>query len=281
AYPCPDCEAFIFVADAAGNTVMRTLRLIANFPESRALDSLTLVSLLGETGYWNWQTGDPLDQWGGVTVTGDRVTGLEIGSSGLTGALRLGRLTALTTLGIYDNYYITALDVRGCTALTTLDCHWNDIKTLYANGCAALTHLDCSENYIAVLDVRGCTALTELNCNWNYLHELDVHDNVLLAQLHCAGNNLTALDVSNHAVLEELHCDNNSLESLAVSGCPALKFSNCSSNQFESTALDALFNALPDRTGEEEHGTIQIGNNPGTDGCTKTIAEGKNWTVDT
>jgi hypothetical protein len=49
-------------------------------------------------------------------------------------------------------------------------------------------------------------------------------------------------------------------------------------NQFTDTALNALFGTL--RTGGSGK-TIYIRNNPGTAGCTQSIATGRGWTVNT
>ena len=70
----------------------------------------------------------------------------------------------------------------------------------------ALTALDCSFNELDSLDVSGCPGLTSLICQLCGLTTLDVSKNTALDRLICTGNRLTSLDVSNHSALNILTC---------------------------------------------------------------------------
>ncbi|MBR5689014.1 MAG: leucine-rich repeat domain-containing protein, partial [Prevotella sp.] len=78
----------------------------------------------------------------------------------------------------------------------------------------ALTSLDCSYNQLTALDVLQNTALTKLYCHYNQLTSLDVSKNTALRTLACGGNKLTSLDVSNNTALIELYCQSNRLTPL-------------------------------------------------------------------
>ena len=65
----------------------------------------------------------------------------------------------------------------------------------------ALTELDCYYNQLTSLDVSKNTALTTLTCSDNDLTSLDVSKNTALTNLYCAGNQLTSLDVSKNTAL--------------------------------------------------------------------------------
>ena len=73
-------------------------------------DSLALVALYESTDGDNWDDNDgwleaPVAEWHGVTVSGDRVVGLDLGSNLLTGEIppELGQLSSLEVLDLHSN----------------------------------------------------------------------------------------------------------------------------------------------------------------------------------
>ena len=82
-------------------------------------DSLALVVLYNATDgpNWanntNWLTG-PVSMWFGVTVTGDRVTSLDLDGNQLTGSIpvELGDLTNLTFLSLQENQLTGSIPVE-------------------------------------------------------------------------------------------------------------------------------------------------------------------------
>ena len=148
---------------------------------------------------------------------------------------------------------MTSLDVFGCTALTTLDCSYNQLTSLNLSGCTSLTTLSCSSNQLTSLDVSKNTALTELNCGGNQLTSLDVSSCTVLTSLDCYGNQLTSLNVTGCTALTDLRCYKNQLTSLDVSKNTALTELNCGGNQLTRlnvtgctalTTLDCSYNLL-------------------------------------
>ena len=129
---------------------------------------------------------------------------------------------------------LTSLDVSNNTALTTLDCSFNQLTSLDVSHCAALTSLDCDSNQLTSLDVSHCAALTCLRCYSNQLISLDVSNNTALAELRCYSNKLTSLDISQNCKLNYLYCANNLLQSLDVSRNAALTSLICYNNQLAS-----------------------------------------------
>jgi len=103
-----------------------------------------------------------------------------------------------------------------------------------------------------------------------------------LESLNCYGNSLTDLDVSGLTALKFLDCGSNMLTDLDVSDCTALALLYCDINNLNDTALDAIFNALFDRSALSD-GDIYITGNPGAPnnggGANISIATGKNWVV--
>ena len=132
---------------------------------------------------------------GSVTWENGRITRLDLSYLGLTGTLDVSGLTALTYLDCYYNQ-LTGLNASGCTALTSLECGYNQLADLNVSGCTALQVLYCYNNQLATLDVSGCTALNTLYCSDNQLTTLDVSGNTVLRGLYCHNNQLTELDLT-------------------------------------------------------------------------------------
>ena len=90
-------------------------------------DSLALVALYNATDGSNWANNTnwlttPVSQWFGVTVTGDRVDSLSLGSNQLTRSIppELGNLTNLTVLDLRRNQLTGSIPVElgNLTSLT-------------------------------------------------------------------------------------------------------------------------------------------------------------------
>ena len=73
----------------------------------------------------------------------------------------------------------------------------------------ALTSLNCVYNQLTSLDVSKNTVLTSLYCSKNQLTSLDVSKNTVLTLLECVYNQLTSLDISKNTTLTDLSCYNN------------------------------------------------------------------------
>ena len=157
------------------------------------------------------------------------VKSLDVGGSGIRGIDGISYFTALTTLDCGYNQ-ITSLDFSKNTALTTLDCGSNQLTSLDVSKNTALTTLDCGSNQLTSLDFSKNTALTTLDCGYNQLTSLDFSKNTALTGLRCRSNQLTSLDVSKNTALTTLDCGSNQLTSLDVSKCKKLTQLYCSNN---------------------------------------------------
>ena len=147
--------------------------------------------------------------------------------------------TALTHLEC-DYNQLTSLDLSANTSLTFLTCTNNQLTSLDVSQNIALTELSCYYNQLTNLDVSQNTALINLRSYNNQLTNLDVSANTALDILTCGYNQLTSLDVSNNTALGGLGCYNNQLTSLDVSNNTALTSLSCCGNQL--TSLDVSTN---------------------------------------
>lgn len=169
---------------------------------------------------------------------------------------------------------IKSLDVRNNTELSKLICCNNQLTALILINNPKLTILDCECNRLQFLTV---SALRELYCGSNRLTSLNVNNDTALTKLYCDFNQLTDLDVSNNTALTILSCSVNQLKSLDVSNNAALTILSCDSNRLSVDGLSSLFDTLHSNTVSESN--IHIDCNPGTDGCNRSIATAKGWTV--
>lgn len=95
----------------------------------------------------------------------------------------------------------------------------------------------------------------------------------------CNGNQLTDLEMRN-MTLYGLDCSNNQLINLNITSTVALSAEfgwDFSDNQLTDLELNKLFNSLSSIA--TYRSDINIGGNPGTDTCDRSIAESKGWRV--
>jgi Leucine-rich repeat (LRR) protein len=154
-------------------------------------------------------------------------------------SLNLNQNTALTRLDCSYNQ-LTSLDLSHNIALTELDCSYNQFTSLDVSQNPALKKLDCYSNQLTSLDISHNIALTELECSDNQLKFLDVSHNTALSYFGCSFNQLTSLDISQNTSLKTFGCIFNQLATLVVSQNTALINLDCYSNQL--TSLDVSQN---------------------------------------
>lgn len=192
-------------------------------------------------------------------ITSNTLTATVAGSASLTSLIIIGGGAGLS-----------ALDLTGCTALTSLNLMNNQLTALDLGDQGALTTLDISVNPFPAFDFADVPLLTTLNCNnLSLVTSLDITDLTALETLgagHCTsmtsidftGLNslevfdvddslLTALDISDRTALMSLifdHCPN--MVTVDCSGCTALtdlRFATCNSlTTLDITGCTALTN---------------------------------------
>ena len=161
-------------------------------------------------------------------------------SVGENGHFSTQEIMSVTDMDIADKDIYSLKGIEFFTALTVLDCQFNELTELDVSRNTALIELFCYSNRLTELDVSRNTALKRLYCDFNQLTELDVSHNTALTELSCILNELTELNVSRNSALTHLGCDFNQLTELDVSHNTALVYLNCDSNQL--TELDVSHN---------------------------------------
>ena len=179
-----------------------------------------------------------LEALGDAVVLKGNITELDCSSNELT-ALDVRGLTALQTL-YCDNNLLTSIDLHGLTALQTLYCDNNRLSSLDVRHLTALQWLKCYNNQLSVLHVQDLTSLRLLYCDDNRLTSLNLHGLSGLWFLHCDNNQLTSLDLKGLTALRWLKCRDNQLTTLNVQGLTSLQVLECDSNRLTSLNLHGL-----------------------------------------
>ena len=249
---------YITLTVAKDSAIMLDFRAAASATPVRIVSGSNTQNITVGTDWYNGSTPSTYTVTAAnttMTVYGD-ITAFRCQQNGenLT-ALDPSHNKQLTELTCGSNE-ISSLDVSKNTQLTELTCGSNEISSLDVSKNTQLTKLNCSYNNLNSLDVSHNTQLDKLDCSGNKLTSLDLSKNTELTTLHCSHNNLTTLDLSNNTELVGLVCYTNNLTTLDLSSNTQLTTLYCHANNFSTQALDDIYCALPDRTGNT-NGVIQ------------------------
>ncbi len=163
-YTVPADEGIYFVQVTNPNAPALTLQSsdIAVMVALNQSDSLALVAIYNATNGPGWrnntnwlQSGQNADTWHGVTVTGGRVTELDLRDNQLEGPIPalIGNLTELTILDLGDNQLTgnIPMELGNLTELTALDLRNNQLTgniPMELGGLTQLTGLGLSSNQL-------------------------------------------------------------------------------------------------------------------------------------
>ena len=150
-----------------------------------------------------------------LTANINSIQTLDVNNQNIADLTGIEDFTALTNLDCNYNQ-LTSFDISQNTALANLHCTNNQLTSLDVSTNIALAHLECQSNQLTSLDINQNTALTYLSSSWNQLTSLDVIQNTDLTYLYCGWNQLTNLDVSQNTNLTDLRCNDNQLTSLDI-----------------------------------------------------------------
>lgn len=124
-------------------------------------------------------------------------------------------------------------------------------------------------------------SLLDLTILDSELKDIDLGSNKELTYLRIRNCDFTEVDLSVHNKMERLSITYSDVSNVIVpaNGFPSLNYTEMGDNKLAADKLDALFNALPDRTASTDTHSISIHNNPGVAGCNTDIAKNKGWKV--
>ena len=171
-----------------------------SYPPGILADQVALVALYQSAGGedWadnsNWLTGEPVDQWRGVTAVNGRVTGLDLRENLLSGELppALGNLANLETLVLWNNELSGEIPptLGRLTGLTSLDLDQNRLSGPIPPELGNLTGLE----YLGLWGNQLSGAVPTTLGNLVNLEGLALNDNRLSGELPAGLSELPALE---------------------------------------------------------------------------------------
>ena len=170
------------------------------------------------------------------------------------------------------NKTLKYLNLAGTGIVAAMVAGHPELEFLNVNG---------NQLYVDVVefDLKNLTKLKVLDMGNCQAGNVDLSKNTALTYLNIEGNGIDQLDVTNMPNLAQLICSNNKLETLDVSKAPKLLHLEAVQNMLSVDQINAIIDALPDRTGKSQGG-FWVANNPGVGAAKLSLAKNKNWTVD-
>jgi len=201
-----------------------------NIPDANFKTALLSNTVINNNADGEIQMSEAASYTGTINVSSKNI-------SSLTG---IEAFTAITGLNCSYNQLVT-LNVSQNVSLSALYCGNNQLTSLSVSSNVALTILDCSENQLTSIDVSANASLILLGCNNNQLTTLNLSSNTSLTNLVCGFNQLNNLNLINNTALASVVCGNNHISALNLVSNTALVTLTCNNNQL--TQLDLSTNA--------------------------------------
>ena len=95
-------------------------------------------------------------------------------SYGSDGVITDAEIAGITDISVSNRAIRSLKGIEFFTALTSLDCSYNQLTWLDVSKNPALTSLDCWFNQLTTLEVSGCTVLRRLMCYQNLIKGRDM-----------------------------------------------------------------------------------------------------------
>jgi hypothetical protein len=215
---------------------------VTGAPPGLVRDSLALVTLYDSTDGANWTNNNnwlsgPVSTWYGITVSGNRVTKIDLDQNNLSGSLpaEIGDLTALTHLLIRINNVTGVLppEIGNLTNLIELDLYQNQLSDSLPSeigNLISLVTMDISDNDF-------CGSLPKEIGNLVELVTLDARNNQFTGSVPSEIGNLDQLNY--------LHLYHNQFSGsipLTIGSCSNLKNIYLYENQLSGSVPDEISN---------------------------------------
>jgi Leucine-rich repeat (LRR) protein len=152
----------------------------------------------------------------------------------IDGKVETKKINRVKSLYLANAAITNLTGIQDFSALTSLDCRYNELTSLDISKNTALTSLVCFNNKLTSIDISKNTSLASFSCEYNKLTSIDISKNVALTNISCYNNLLTSLNTNNNVALTSLNCSSNKITSLDLSKNTALTNIGCSNNQLTS-----------------------------------------------
>jgi len=205
-----------------------------------------------------------------VKATGcNNLKTFEGNSVGKLSAVDLTGAPGLQSLVLKNPTYLSAYETSMINSLTSCALQFDggtDDTTAYTRKTSAF----CTGTSLTDLEMAGL--------NLANVDNLFPSNNLNLLSI-AYGSTCKDITISNKSQLSAFYIYSNAaLSAINISNCPALYDVDVTYNNLNSVKLNAIYSALPDRTGRVT-GNIYVVGNPGTNASNAALATAKNWSV--
>ncbi|RZJ53626.1 MAG: T9SS type A sorting domain-containing protein [Flavobacterium sp.] len=152
---------------------------------------------------------------------------LGIDTDGLNGKVTIANIEKVTYLDLSNSNISDLTGIEKFTALTYLDCNYNNLSTIDVSKNKLLTKLSLHDNKLTSLDVSANTELYNLTFSMNQISTIDLSHNTKVHYVGADRNKLSNIDLTANPEIEILYCGDNNLTTLNVSNLPNLLQLNC------------------------------------------------------
>lgn len=159
-----------------------------------------------------------------------KLISLGIDTDGLNGKIATSNISKVTYLDLSNSNIKDLTGIEKFTALTYLDCNFNQISNINVSQNKLLTKLSLHDNQLTSLDVSSNKDLYNLTFSLNQIKTIDLSQNKNLHIVAADRNLLNNIDVSANPAIEILFCGSNNLTTINISNLPNLIALECSLN---------------------------------------------------
>jgi Leucine-rich repeat (LRR) protein len=170
----------------------------------------------------------------------DKLIALEIDKDGKNGKVETASINKITFLDLSSSNISDLTGIEDFTALTYLDCNYNNISNIDISHNKLLKKFAIYANKLTSLDLKANTELFNLAISINQISTIDLSQNKKLHYVTADRNLLTNLNVDENKELESIYCGENKLTSINLRNLPNLTSLNCGENNI--TSLDLTSN---------------------------------------
>lgn len=167
--------------------------------------------------------------------------------------LNLAGCSGLVNLRANDNYtssagvntfYMTAIDLTGCSAVKYINLQDNTLSAINLSDCAALEDLHLEINNIKSIDLTHCQKLIWAHIRNNNLGggSVDFTKCPNIQGIFASDMQLGAINIAGCSKLKEISVQNNRLQKLDLAGCNAIERLECLGNSIDALNVTACAN---------------------------------------
>ena len=151
------------------------------------------------------------------------LTGIYAAENAITEIKGIEKCTAIRVLNVHGNLIQGSLDLRGMSALSSVEVYDNALTALFLPSHKTLMDVDCENNRLTSIDVAGRQSLRDLSVSGNQISALDVTGCPAIENIYAGNNVITEIKgLADCKVLQTLNLSDNRLSDIDISVAPSI-----------------------------------------------------------